>query len=87
MTGNAARQLELTCLECGRVLKQAEDVVVRRVKEGKPLRCLFCAKDLPLPDELVTRLVPRRRRGSPRGGWESAPPACDRPRRRARRTS
>ena len=48
--------VELTCSTCRRTLKQAEDVVVERLKQGKAIRCLVCAKVMTLPTALQAKL-------------------------------
>ena len=49
--------VELVCPGCGRSLKQAQTVVLQRMKQGKPMRCLVCAKELKLPADLVAKLA------------------------------
>jgi hypothetical protein len=73
----SARMVELTCPGCSRTLKQTEQAVVDRARQGKPFRCLMCGKELTPPQDLVEKLAapppaaPTRRLGRC--------PACLRP--------
>lgn len=73
----SARMVELTCPGCSRTLKQTEQAVVDRARQGKPFRCLMCGKELTVPTELAAKLAapppaaPTRRLGRC--------PACLRP--------
>lgn len=73
----ASKKLELKCPGCSRVLNQPEALLLQRLKEGKQPRCLFCARDVPLPDVLARQFDPASAQDE--AGRVGTCPSCLRP--------